>query len=500
MDAGLFRGRRTEAPQRPDAARPVTVPRRAETPLRKADPNLRRAEGVVRCPTVAIDLGTSGSSAVLVTNDRDVLVEDPHLGHPVWPSSVAFDGVAPRIGGAADGFGRVHPDKYVGNLKLRLGDPGPVILGEASFRPTELVSWLLAGIREQAERVGGIEATRAVLTVPVGYVVGDPRRRALLEAAGLAGFRTVELLAEPLATVAAPMIGGSLQAGDIVLVADFGSGGATATLVSILKNGAVELLGYAEHPECSGLEIDRLIMSELLTRAGRTWSDFVHPGDDPAQRLRTARSRRALEDTARAIKHQLSVHESAVELIGPDEVPVEFTAAELTALVAPLLYKAVDSFRGVLMAKGVRPGELATILVSGGGSRMPAVPDVVAETFHRPVRLAVEQQRAAAEGAARFARNTESRHVRARVATDRETPLRWEIPGGRADDLRWHVPVGSRFGASEPLATVRLDDGSLWELRPGRTGTLTRTHVLTGATVATGDWLVTVELDVRAFR
>lgn len=500
MDSGLFRGHRSDGAARTNAVRAPSVPRRPEMPLRKPDPNLRRADGVVRQPTLAVDLGTLGSTAILVTNDRDINVEDPHLGHPVWPTAVAHDGVAPRVGGAADSYARVHPDQSRAQLKQLLGEPAAVRLGDVAYRPAQLVGWLLAGMREQAERTSGFEVTRAVLTVPVGQRVDDLRRMALLDAAVIAGLTTVELLYEPLATVSAPITGGALVTGDIALVTDFGAGTATATLVSVLKSGAVELLGYAERPECSGLEIDRLIMGELLTRSGRTWSDLVRPGGEPAQRVRDARARRALEDTARAMKHQLSVHPSAIELIGPEEVPVELTAAELNTLVAPLLYKTVDTFREVLSAAGVRAGELASIVLSGGGSRLPAVADVVAETFHRPVRVSQDLNRAVVEGAARFVRTTERRHVRARVATERETPLRWDIPGGQATDLRWLISAGARFGASDALAVVRLDDGSLWELRPGRTGALVRTHVPDGAQVAAGDWLVTVELDVRPFR
>jgi len=500
MNSGPFRSHRSDAAHRTDPARTPIVPRRPETPLRKPDPNLRRGDGVVRRATLAVDLGTFGSTAVLVTNERDANVDDPHLGHPIWPSSVAFDGVAPRVGGAADSYARIHPDQFRPHLKQLLGEPTAVPLGDAVYRPAQLVGWLFGGMREQAERVSGYEVTRAVLALPVGQRDGDLRRAALLDAAALAGFTTVELLYEPLATVAAPIVGGSLATGDIALVTDFGAGGTTATLVSVLKNGVIELLGYAESPECSGREIDRLVMSELLTRSGRTWSDLLRPGADPEQQVRDARARRALEETARAMKHQLSVRPSAVELVGPEEVPVELTAAELNAVVAPMLYKTVDSFREVLSAAGVRAGELAAVVLSGGGSRLPAVADVVAETFHRPVRLSQDQHRSVVEGAARFARSAERRHVRARVATERETPLRWDIPGGEAFDLHWLTPMGARFGASDALAVVRLDDGSLWELRPGRTGTLVRTHVPDGSRIATGDWLATVELDVRPFR
>ena len=78
--------------------------------------------------------------------------------------------------------------------------------------------------------------------------------------------------------------------------------------------------------------------------------------------------------------------------------------------------------------------------------------------------------------------------------------LRWDLPGGEADQLRWMLHTGSRFSAADPLAVVRLPDGALWELRSGRAGTLIRTHVPDGARIASGDWLATVELDVRPFR
>ena len=193
-------------------------------------------------------------------------------------------------------------------------------------------------------------------------------------------------------------------------------------------------------------------------------------------------------------------HTSAVELIGPADVPVELTAPELRALTMPMLVNSVEGFKDVLSGAGVRTGELAAVVLSGGGSRMPAVAEVIAETFHRPVRTTVDQHRAVVEGAARFAHSVERRHVRARVAMDRETPLRWDIPGGLGGELQWLLPVGTRFAATQPLAVVRLADGALWELRSGRAGKLIRIHTPDGATVASGDWLVTVELDVRPFR
>jgi molecular chaperone DnaK len=484
----------------PFGRRQAAPPRRSDPPLRRV-PDARRAEApIVRRPTLAVDLGTSGSSAILVTTERDQLVEDPDLGHALWPTAVAHDGTTPRVGGAAENYSRVHPENHSGRLKQLLGQPGPVPLGGASFAPTQLMAWFLGGMRAQTERLAGVEPTRAVVSVPVSYTPTDPRRADLLQAASMAGFTTVELLAEPLATVAAPLVGGPVEPGDLVLVCDFGAGGFTATLASMIKGGSIELLGYQEHPACSGAEIDRLIMAELLARAGRSGAELPHPGDDPARRLRSVRAQRALQERARAMKHQLSSHPSAVELVGPDEVAVELTAAELTELVAPLLVKAVGHTRHVLSSAGVRAGELAGILLTGGGSRMPAVAQAISEVYHRPIRTTVDQQRAVAEGAARFARLADERHMRARIPTERETPLRWDIPGGHATDLHWQIQPGTRFGAVEGLATVRLIDGSLWELRAGRTGTLLRTHLPAGSPVSTGDWLVTVELDARAFR
>jgi molecular chaperone DnaK len=494
MESVPFRGRRPDTIPHPDPAR------RPDAPLRTPDANLRRSDGAVRRPTLAIDLGTAASCAILVTAERDILVEDPDLGQPLWPSSVAYDGVGPRVGGAAESFIRVHPYSGRRQVKELLGEPGFVLLAGASFRPVDVVGWLLGAMRAEAERAGGVQVRRAVLSVPFGYGVGDARRDMLLQAAQLAGFDTVELIYEPLATASASLVAGPLVPGDIALICDLGASGFRATLASLLKGGTVELLGHGDHPECSGLEIDRVIMTELLARAGRSWADLMRQPEDPDGRLRAVRARRELAERARRMKHQLSTHSSAIELIGPDDVPVEFTAAELRALIGPMLVRAVRSFRAVLQVAGVRPGELAGVVLSGGGSRMPAVAEVIADTFNRPVRMTVDQHRAAVEGAARFARAVDRRHVRARVAMDRETPLRWDVPGGVAGELRWLAPAGARFGATEPLAVVRLPDGALWELRSGRAGTLIRIHAQDGARIASGDWLVTVELDVRPFR
>jgi molecular chaperone DnaK (HSP70) len=499
MAAGTFSARHQVGYQQSDPGRRPAPVRRAEAPLRKIEPNLRRSDTVNR-PTLAIDLGTCGSSATLVSNDRDVLAEDPDLGQPVWPSTVAYDGVGPRVGGAAESFMRVHPERGVARIKELLGETAPVQLGEHSFPPVDLISWLIAAMRAEAERAGGVETTRAVLSIPVGYGFGDSRRDTLLRSAALAGFDSIELIYEPLAILGSSLVGGPLGPGDMVLVCDLGASGFRATLASLLKGGTVELLGHRNDIEFSGREIDRLIMTEVMARAGGSWAELMRQPSEPTQRLKAIRRRRQFEDLARQMKQQLSTHPSAIELVGPDEVPVELTAPQLRALTMPPLLRAVDGLKAVLVGAGVRPGELAAVVLSGGGSRMPFVSEVISDTFHRPIRLTVDQHRAVVEGAARFAHAAERRHVRARVAMDRETPLRWDVPGGLGGELQWLKAMGTRFSAIEPLAVVRLPDGSLWELRSGRAGKLIRIHVQDGAQIASGDWLVTVELDVRPFR
>ena len=118
---------------------------------------------------------------------------------------------------------------------------------------------------------------------------------------------------------------------------------------------------------------------------------------------------------------------------------------------------------------------------------MPAVADLVGHAFGRPVRRADDPDLAVVQGAAQWARSHAVRKVPALPRSDGATLLRWMIPPGRL--LRWLVPLGTSYEEGAPLARVRLDDGTIWDLCASRPGRVEQVLAETGDVVSKDRWL-----------
>ena len=153
---------------------------------------------------LAVDFGTSTSSAALVANGETIPIREASSGSWSWPSAVYRDGDALLVGTLAERRKQVRPAMYRAEFKRDFGQDVPVILGDQGFPVEALVTELISALREEAERVHGAPIDRAMLTIPASYGPADPRRDLMIGAAEAAGFTVVELIPEPVAAALAP--------------------------------------------------------------------------------------------------------------------------------------------------------------------------------------------------------------------------------------------------------------------------------------------------------
>jgi hypothetical protein len=173
----------------------------------------------------------------------------------------------------------------------------------------------------------------------------------------------------------------------------------------------------------------------------------------------------------------------------PSAPPYRLDQPELAALSAPVLNRTVACCRQLLARLDVPVTQVATILLVGGGSRMPAVVDLLAREFGRPLRRVEEPDLATVRGAVRWLGHSGLRTVPAVVPQGRSVPLAFAVPGGEARLVRWTVAPGEPYAAGQVLGRVRLPGGSLWDLTASSAGTLERILVAAGGGVAAGQWL-----------
>jgi molecular chaperone DnaK len=428
-------------------------------------------------PALVVDLGDAACSAALVTGGEAHLVPEPVSGAYRWPSAVYWDGRQMLVGTLALHCRPADPAGFAVGFKRTLDSPDGVLLGADRFRPVEQVAAVLTALRLEASRVAAVDVRRALITVPAGRPPGDPRRGWLIAAAEAAGFATVALLPEPVASAHAPVAGPGLAEGDLVLVYDLGN---SACQLALVRIGArvPQVLGHAVAEGCGGGDVDALLAARIAA------ADWVAGLQAPRERLAPA-----LADFARRIRHQLSDAEAVEDYLLPDAPAYRLDRAGLAAVAAPLLDRTVHAARHLLARLHVPADRVATVLLTGGGARMPAVVEALSRAFGRPLRRVEEPELATVRGAARWLLHTGPRRVAALEAPGRVTPLAFEVPGGSARLLRWLVAPGAAYPAGRPLARVRLPDGALWDLTAAGGGTLGRMLVAEGADVAAGQWL-----------
>ena len=204
--------------------------------------------------TLVVDLGTSTSAAMVVSDHGEWLVPDPHSASRRWRTAIHWDGNAWAAGALAEQRRALDAGGFAAAFKRSLEADEPMLLGRRHLRPTEQVAEFLTAMRVQAQRQHGA-IDRALLAVPAAYLPDDPRRSRMLAAAEAAGLGAAELVPDGVAAAAAPITGVAFAVDDLVLVYDLGAtfeasvvriGAATPELVahgSILDWGPADQIG-----------------------------------------------------------------------------------------------------------------------------------------------------------------------------------------------------------------------------------------------------------------
>jgi molecular chaperone DnaK (HSP70) len=378
-----------------------------------AGPSLTK-EDIVAEPILVADFGTCFSSAAVISGDGVQLVMEPTTGSYAWPSSVYADGDRLLIGTPAENRKNRDPTRYRSELKRYLGQDEGIVLGQRSYQPAELVAAVLAALKAEAQKLTADPIRRAVLTVPASYGLADQRRALMISAAEATGLGTVELLAEPVAAVFAPMIGPQLTAGDLMLIYDFGGGTFDTALVQIGGGTAHEVRGSAALDDCGGLDLDALLISRLTAGAEGWLPAFGTGAADTSLRVKVT-----LGDVARHLKHQLSDTLEAEEFVLPDAPSARLSRAELDALVAPLLGRTVECCRDLLGRLDVKADDVSGAVIVGGSTRMPAVSDTLTAAFGFPLRRADDPDLAVVGGAPPGASTPSAGSPRCRASRER---------------------------------------------------------------------------------
>lgn len=444
---------------------------------------------------LAIDFGTSTSSAILTTAGRHQPLRDSVTGSFSWPSSVFLENGRLLVGTAAEQRKHSAPENYRTGFKRALGSDTPITLGGQEFQVSDLVAAVLRRLRQEAQEVAGHSITRTVLTIPSAFTEFDPRRAAMIKAGRAAGFLDIDLLPEPVAAALAPIVKDPFAPGDTVLVYDLGGGTFDAALVRFGTDGAYEVLDHASEENTGGRAIDAILVAHVLAHAAPEIAVTLTPAVGKSQEARQTALRTALivEDQVRELKHHLSEQDEAAQYLSPLLPPIRLDRATLAEKIESLVAATVALSHQLVAGAGLTYDRLDGVLRIGGSSRMVMIGEALA-SMGPPVRRPEDFDLAVVQGAARWADGSADRALTPTAVGVDDRPLRWTLPFGQyAEFTRWAVRPREIYAPGAVLAIARLQDGSLWRLRDDHAagGLLGHVQCSPGDRVMTGDWLAT---------
>jgi molecular chaperone DnaK len=430
-------------------------------------------------PMIGIDLGTTNSCAAVVKDQKPFVIPSRE-GYNTIPSIVALNEKGKLIvGHPAKGQLLINPKNTVYGAKRLVGRQftsqvvteladrfaykivaGPrgeaaVQLGDQQFSLQKISALVLSEVKEIAQQWLQTEVTRAVITVPAYY--NDNQRQAVREAGELAGLKVERILNEPTAAALAFAHGRELE--QRVIVYDLGGGTFDASVLELHGN-VYEVVSTGGDTFLGGVDFDRVLVDHLLA-CFRDQHGIEFPGDRVALQRITDAAERAKIALSEALEYKVRV--PFVALVGdkPYDLEATLTRTELVALTGHLVDRTLKVCEEVLAARGLKPADLAEVLLVGGQSRMPLVRERIRNYFGREPSKAVHPDEAVALGAALLADSIESGQINGVVLIDvLPMSIGVGLPGGRFKKII-ERNTSLPHKKSMSLSTTRDDQESL---------------------------------------
>ena len=354
-----------------------------------------------------IDLGTTNSLVASVRSGVAETLPDSD-GHHLLPSVVHYSAdTGPVIGRAAIPFAEQDPLNTIASVKRLMGrgvddvkhagdylpyefvpgNSGMPLLHTAGgdISPVEVSAGILRHLRMRAEATLGGELDGVVVTVPAYF--DDAQRQATKDAARLAGLNVLRLLNEP--TAAAVAYGLDQGSEGVVAIYDLGGGTFDISILR-LNRGVFEVLSTAGDTALGGDDMDHLVADWLMQQAG------IDASASHGQR-------RYILQLARAAKEALSDQDTTAITVTREDGSSwsgVLSRSDFNALVAPLVAKTLGPCRRALRDAGLRTGDIQSVVMVGGSTRVPLVRERVAEFFAAEPMVDLDPDRVVAIGAA----------------------------------------------------------------------------------------------------
>ena len=349
---------------------------------------------------LGIDIGTSFTAAAIGRRrgDGSMAQEPLELGtrRAAVPSVVYLgDDGGVVVGEMAERRAMDEPNRVVREFKRRIGDETPIIIGGLSVAAEDLFAVVAQWVVERAEAHEG--APPAVIAVSHPASWGEHRLGRIRTALAGVGLANVELVSEPEAAGLHYLDREKAATGDTIAVYDLGGGTFDVALLRKQGDGAFHVIGAPAGIErLGGADFDQRIFEHVKSLAPAAFAALDE--QVPESALALARVRRECTDAKEALSFDA---ETSVPLLLPgSHTRVRLVRPEFEQMIDAPLRNTIDTLRRAIDRAGLDEADIATVLLIGGSSRIPAVAQLVSAELELPVAVDADPKASISLGAA----------------------------------------------------------------------------------------------------
>jgi molecular chaperone DnaK len=372
---------------------------------------------------IGIDLGTT-NSCFAVMDGKDAKVIENAEGARTTPSMVAFTENGERlVGQSAKRQAVTNPENTLFAIKRLIGrkkddnetnkfsnlvpykisahengDAWVDSLDEKgkpkSYSPSEISSFILRKLKEDAEAYLGEAVDKAVITVPAYF--NDAQRQATKDAGKIAGLEVLRIINEP--TAAALSYGLDKKDSGIVAVYDLGGGTFDVSILEV-GDGVFEVKSTNGDTFLGGEDFDQRIIDHLANEFKKENGIDLRDDKLALQRLKEGAEKAKIELSS-AVQTDVNLPFITADQSGPKHLNVKLTRAKYEDLVDDLVKGSLGPCKSALKDAGIKASDIKEIILVGGMTRMPKIIETVSKFFGTEPHRGVNPDEVVASGAA----------------------------------------------------------------------------------------------------
>ena len=366
---------------------------------------------------IGIDLGTTNSCVSVMDGKSPKIIENSE-GARTTPSMVGITDDERLVGQPAKRqavtnpentlfaikrlIGRRHDDKYSKKfselvpykiVSAKNGDAW-VKANDQEYAPSEVSSFILRKLKEDAEAYLGEKVDKAVITVPAYF--NDAQRQATKDAGKIAGLEVLRIINEP--TAAALAYGLDKKESGTIAVYDLGGGTFDVSILEV-GDGVFEVKSTNGDTFLGGEDFDQRIIDYIAEEFKKDNGIDLRTDKLALQRMKEAAEKAKIELSSSA-QTDVNLPFVTADASGPKHLNVKLTRSKFESLVDDLITKSIEPCKAALKDAGVSASDIDEVILVGGMTRMPKIIEAVTSFFKTEPHRGVNPDEVVASGAA----------------------------------------------------------------------------------------------------